>query len=206
MPITEDKKAEIILCPSDHKNYSDWLNIFDFLDNSLDYSRVESALDLGSGTGNLIRHFIRKNKECACTAVDRREDLLNVFRNYSKNITCVTSDINENLPFPDNSFDFVSCVGTLHYPYIKDSLRVLSEMKRVSKKYIFVDFLLKNSPYSFLQTLRHPSFIARKYTKHEIGGICESLGLKQIGARGGRTALPCISQYLGREIFCILEK
>ena len=197
--------TDIVLHPSDHKNEHDWHKLFEFLDEALHGEKIQSVLDLGGGTGNLINYFLSKDNSVRSTIVDTNKDLLQGVLSRHKNSEALHHDINKPLPFGDDSFDFVSCTGTLHYYYIEDPRKVLEEMKRVSRKYIFVDFFLKNSPYSFLQSIRYPHFNARKYTRAQIKEIIENLGLNIVAYRGARTVIPFV-QHSGKEVFYLLEK
>ena len=84
-------------------------------------------LDLGSGTGLSKKYF----KDVTC--VDPSEKLLN------------KGDIKasaEDLPFEDNSFDWVLCLTSIHHFNLEKAIK---EIKRVSKgNYIFT--ILKKSP------------------------------------------------------------
>jgi SAM-dependent methyltransferase len=54
----------------------------------------------------------------------------------------------ENIDFNDNSFDIVFCHALLHH--IENIDRVLTEMRRVSRKYIIVLEPNRNNPLMFL--------------------------------------------------------
>jgi len=197
--------SDIVLHPSDHKNKHDWHKLFEFLDKTLGEEKIQSILDLGGGTGNLVYYFLTGNNSARGTVVDTKGGLLQGAALRHKNVDTLDHDINKPLPLGDNSFDFVSCTGTLHYYYIADPKKVLGEMKRVSRKYIFVDFFLKNSPYNFFQSIRYPRFNARKYTGGQIREIINSLDLNVVSSMGARTLVPAI-QHSGKEAFYLLEK
>lgn len=198
---------EILIHPNDHKNISDWKGIFMFLDKNIDYNTISSFLDLGAGMSNIGVHIAKKNPACRIVSLDINYKLLEESKKRNSSIETVHHDINKQLPFADKSFDFVSCIGTLHYNYIHDSNATLTQMARVSRRYILVDFLVKNSPYNFLLSLRHPGYSARKYTKKEMGEALLRAGDFGVRAvRGERAIFPTLFPYFGREVFYLLEK
>ena len=82
------------------------------------------GLDLGCGTGFLYRLSKWKN----LIGIDIAEDMVKFYKNFNKN--CLVADI-ENLPFKENSFDFVVSNFALHWTDIKKSFE---ETFRVLKK------------------------------------------------------------------------
>jgi ubiquinone/menaquinone biosynthesis C-methylase UbiE len=88
----------------------------------------KKVLDLGGRDGTLTRYFCNNNK---VTIGDIDEKALS----YAKDNYDVETEIinlNETLPFPDNSFDYVVMAEVLeHLPY---PMITLGEIKRVLKK------------------------------------------------------------------------
>ena len=93
-------------------------------------SDVNSILDVGCGGGvfaNRAKDVIK-----SIVAVDRSRSALKYVE-----VPCVLGDIS-HLPFKDSSFDLVTCLEVLeHIPLANYSL-ALSELSRISKKYIIV--------------------------------------------------------------------
>jgi ubiquinone/menaquinone biosynthesis C-methylase UbiE len=201
------KGNKILIHPSDHKNKRDWGGILKFLDKNLDYPLLSDFADLGAGMSNIGVHISEKNPRCRVVSIDTSKDLLAVSKKRAPSIKTICHDINNPLPFPDQSFDFVSCIGTLHYGCIRDPGFVLGEMARVARKIILVDFFVKNSPYSWLLSVRHPNYNARKCSRKEaeklLGSICE---FKVWDVVGGRTPFGGLLPYSGRDVFYLLEK
>lgn len=207
MKNSNHRSKEIIRHPSDHKNINDWRGILRFLDEYIDYATLDGFLDLGAGMSNIGVHILKKNPACRVVSVDTNDDFLKESQRRNPVIEAVKHDINKPLPFSDNFFGLVSCVGTLHYGYIKNPEAVLAEMGRVARRYILVDFLVKNSPYNFFLSLRHPGYNARKYAKKEIGEVLARAGdFSVVAARGERAIFPTLFPYSGREVFYLLEK
>jgi ubiquinone/menaquinone biosynthesis C-methylase UbiE len=88
----------------------------------------KKVLDLGGRDGTLTKHFIEKNN---VTLADIDENALEYAkRNYK--VETMKVDLNQSLPFKDNSFDVVVMAEVLeHLPYPNITL---SEIKRVLKK------------------------------------------------------------------------
>ena len=95
--------------------FSDWIGI------------NKKVLDLGGRDGTLTKHFIEKNN---VTLADIDENALEYAkRNYK--VETMRVDLNQSLPFKDNSFDVVVMAEVLeHLPYPNITL---SEIKRVLK-------------------------------------------------------------------------
>ena len=95
--------------------FSDWIGI------------NKKVLDLGGRDGTLTKHFIEKNN---VTLADIDENALEYAkRNYK--VETMKVDLNQSLPFKDNSFDVVVMAEVLeHLPYPNITL---SEIKRVLK-------------------------------------------------------------------------
>lgn len=88
------------------------------------------CLDMGCGTGNITRREI-KFFDWAI-GIDLSRSMLLQFkkRTKSKNLFLVCCDC-ENLPFKDNTFDFISMYSTLHH--LPQPFSALREMFRVLK-------------------------------------------------------------------------
>ena len=95
--------------------FSDWIGI------------NKKVLDLGGRDGTLTKYFIKKNN---VTLADIDENALEYAkRNYK--VETMGVDLNQSLPFKDNSFDVVVMAEVLeHLPYPNITL---SEIKRVLK-------------------------------------------------------------------------
>ena len=90
-----------------------------------------TVLDLGCGTGLLIKHFVDKTK--FYVGVDISRELLKHAKGKAKSFpdsTLVLADA-DNLPFPDQTFDVVFTVTLLQN--MPDPNTTLAEINRVSK-------------------------------------------------------------------------
>lgn len=194
----------ILLHPHDHKRKSDWQSIFSFLDKNIDYSRINSFLDLGGGLGDLTLHILEKNIKCDAICVDINSEYLEIAKKRSINI--LLYDINNSLPFESNSIDLVTCFGTLHFPYIKDPIKVIEEMVRVSKKYIVIDFLYKNRPWYFILKTLISNYTHRHYTNKQIKEIFRKNNLNIVSCGSTRNIFGRFFFSFGRTTFFLLEK
>lgn len=82
------------------------------LEKAASASGNETYLDIGTGTGNLLRlavNYFRK-----CTGVDISENLLEQIRPSFPECTLLASDA-EDLPFQPETFNCVSCYALLHH-------------------------------------------------------------------------------------------
>lgn len=92
----------------------------------------KKILDLGCGEGNLVRTLARQAKEVVGT--DIAENRLKIAKKKSRefaNVSYLTADLDERLPFKNNSFDIVFMIGVLEY--VLDPYHTLQEVKRVLK-------------------------------------------------------------------------
>ena len=87
----------------------------------------KNVLDLGGRDGTLTKYFVEDN---SVVLGDIDENAL-AYAEKNYNIETIIINLNETLPFPDNSFDVVVMAEVLeHLPY---PLITLSEIKRVLK-------------------------------------------------------------------------
>ena len=90
-----------------------------------------SLLDIGCGTGNISKHeLIKRFKEYV--GVEPSKEFFNYANKHNKNNNTEFYNCSvENLPFEDNSFDFMISVET--WSYIKDVNEAVKEISRVLK-------------------------------------------------------------------------
>lgn len=96
------------------------------------------VLDVGAGTGNLTKKFIKNN--CIVTACDVSKESLALLQKEldSENLKTVLYD-GKQLPFADGLFDVVATYSVLHH--IPDYFFAIEEMIRVAKEggLIYID-------------------------------------------------------------------
>ena len=101
--------------------------------NNLKIKKQDFLLDVGCGTGIFAEEF-----KCIKVGIDPSIRLLNQGKNAFYIQACA-----ENLPFKDDSFDFVISVTAIHN--FRNIRKGLEEIKRVSKKDIILSILKRSS-------------------------------------------------------------
>jgi len=94
------------------------------------------VLDVGCGEGIVARSIFFDMPAIKLTGVDISEEAIKIFRELNPNSKAYTGSADDLKLFSSNKFDLVMCLETLEH--IKDYQKVLSELKRVSKKYILI--------------------------------------------------------------------
>jgi len=92
-----------------------------------------SVLDIGCGDGRVMKYLIEVTSNL--TGIDHDEKAIEFTKNSFKDrpeIKILIANAT-NLPFKDNSFDYVICIGTFAN-FAEKKHRVLREMRRVLKK------------------------------------------------------------------------
>lgn len=87
-------------------------------------------LDVGCAKGYLVEEF--RNNKIEAFGVDVSVYAINNSPEPVRDFLKVVDLNNEKLPYPDNSFDTIICMGTLEY--IKDQNHAIYEIKRVLKQ------------------------------------------------------------------------
>ncbi len=95
-------------------------------------AEVKSIVDVGCGNGVFVNYISDKRSDLRVHALDRSSEALK----YVK--TDKTQGDLVSLPFPDNSFDCVSCLEVIEHLPIPMYNQALNELTRVSKKYVLI--------------------------------------------------------------------
>lgn len=90
-----------------------------------------SVLDVGCGRGNGIAHMKKVGKDVYGVEISQTA----VNSAVAKGLKVVQGSIT-SIPFPDNRYDLVVSTDVVEHLYEVDVITALSELKRVSKKYI----------------------------------------------------------------------
>lgn len=89
-------------------------------------------LDLGCGTGELMKLLLENNDRYQLTGIDLSSKMIEIANEKLANRVKLVIGDSENLPFDDNSFDLVYCNDSFHH-YVEVE-QVIKEISRVLKK------------------------------------------------------------------------
>jgi len=118
-------------------------------------------------------------------------------------------DLNEQkLPFKDKSFDYVFCLEVLEH--IHAPFKVLSELKRVSKKYVIISV---PNPYHYRDVIKHILKMSDKqghinsFIYSNVWRQCEDLNIKIKKVKGSffLPFWPCNNFIFTRHLIYLLE-
>lgn len=101
------------------------------------------VLDVGCNDG-VFMQMLKEKRDCRVTGIDVSEVAIAEAR--KKNLDVQIADA-ENMPFPDNYFDVVTCMEVLSHLY--DPSKALKEIRRVLKPH---GFILGSCPHKNLET------------------------------------------------------
>lgn len=97
---------------------------------------ARSVLDVGCGAADVPKALLASANErgasLAFTCLDSSEQMLAIAARDARGLEFVRGDAS-NLPFADGSFDVAMCTLTLHHLAEHDAVRMLREMRRVSR-------------------------------------------------------------------------
>ena len=96
----------------------------------------DTLLDVGCGKGFMIYDFKKKIKGLEVYGIDISSYAIQNSVDEVKHRVSIANS--KNLPFADNSFDYVISINTIHNLSKKDCAKSLREIERVSKKGSFL--------------------------------------------------------------------
>ena len=133
----------------------------------------EWVLDVGCGSADipraLLREARRRGRKLEVVGLDRSEGAIAVARERARGETALRFACAEasSLPFPDASFDVVTCSLTLHHLAPDDAIVALREMRRVARLCPLVCDL-RRSLHGYLGALFFGKLIARsRLSRHD---------------------------------------
>jgi ubiquinone/menaquinone biosynthesis C-methylase UbiE len=156
-----------------------------------------SLLDVGTGSADIPIAVAERcklsNLKTFIAAVDLSERHLRISRarlGVSSEVHLVRAD-SLSLPFPPQSFDFVTASLFLHHFRDDDVVRLLADFGRIARRAVIVNDLLRNLvPYyftriafpllgtSFLTQNDGPVSVLRAFTAREMNSLAERAGLR----------------------------
>ncbi len=128
-------------------------------------NKAELVLDFGCGTGTASLSLLRNGFRAVSIDASLKmiQKVTEKSQKESLNATCLVGDV-EQLPFKDEIFDGVICMGVLHH--IPDILKGLEEQIRVLKKggMIFIA-----EPYQYKPWISYPYEFLKNFVKFILG-------------------------------------
>lgn len=89
----------------------------------------QCVLDVGTGTGNALAMLFQAGLKAACVyAIDSAEKMLREVQKKFPSVQCLVAEA-ENLPFRNETFDLVLCIGVSEY--VKSLPELMRELSRV---------------------------------------------------------------------------
>ena len=119
--------------------YDNWLDEFE----SIIMNDETEIIDLGCGvTGNVTLYLLEKGKKVI--SCDFAEEALNAIK-MIKDSKTLKFDMLDEFPFEDNSTNLIIADLSLHYFREKDTIRIISEIKRILKPNGYLLFRLNST-------------------------------------------------------------
>jgi ubiquinone/menaquinone biosynthesis C-methylase UbiE len=113
-----------------------WRKVADAMVEHYGLTSEDKILDVGSGKAFLLYDFTQALPGAEVAGIDISEYGVENSKEEVKQFCRVGSAA--KLPWPDNHFDFVYSINTLHNLYVGDLHSALKEMERVSKKHKYI--------------------------------------------------------------------
>lgn len=116
---------------------------------------IEKVSDLGCGRGDFTLDIASEYKKINFTGIDFCDEVLeiaNKLKNGAKNVDFKKGNLLD-LNFPDKEFDASLCINALLHIHPNDIPKALSEIARVTKRYIILE--IKNKRNFYNMYLRH---------------------------------------------------
>ena len=141
----ETLQAANSFIPVDVENYAiiKALHINSFLKKNFNHQKIK-VLDIGCGIGSITKYLTKQNVEVY--GIDTSTASIELAQQNLPHITFLSYDGNE-IPFEDNSFDFVFCSNVLHHIDVEKRDAFLSTaMKKVKfRGYLGI---IEHNPYN----------------------------------------------------------
>jgi ubiquinone/menaquinone biosynthesis C-methylase UbiE len=152
----------------------------------LDPTENSSLLDVGCGSGILIKNLINGNRGMKLFGLDITPKMVEVAkRKFANNPNVeITLSSAVNMPYKDNSFDYVTCANSFHHH--PDPVKSAKEMVRVLKlggKLLILDMCIEGLLRKILfkvENIYHNEGKVFRLTNQEMYDLYQKVGLKQI--------------------------
>jgi 2-polyprenyl-3-methyl-5-hydroxy-6-metoxy-1,4-benzoquinol methylase len=121
---------------------------------------ARSLVDVGCGSGiigALCRIYRNMDRQ---VGIDGYQPMLDLCTRHIFYDECLNRDITEPLPFPDHSFDVVTCIEVIEHVKKADGIKLLDELERVGRK------IVVSTPNGFME---QGELAANPLQKHQSG-------------------------------------
>ena len=162
---------------------------------------VESLADIGCGNGVFVNYLNRYNPKIEIVGLDRSETALKYVK--TKKQLC---DI-ANIPLASRSMDCVTCLEVIEHLSIPVYEKALSELTRVSKKYIIISVPFEEISEEYFnqcpscKTIFNYEMHLRRFDDEKMRGLLESYGFSCVELDHFGTKVRYLGHYTFRKIF-----
>lgn len=174
------------------KNYDRSINSYAFkLTNSkittiLNPKPGSSILDVGCGSGILIKKLLSLNRNLKLQGIDITPKMAEVARSKFKHNSSVKITLGSvvKMPFKDSSFDHVTCASSFHHHpdpvlSIKEMVRVLKPGGKLLILDMNIDGFFRKLVFKLENIIHNEGEVYRLTTK-EMHDLYQKMGLRQI--------------------------
>lgn len=103
-----------------------------------------NVLDVACGTGDMAVSLVERG--CTVTGVDISEEMLAIARQKAPMVTFMIADA-EHLPFPDASFDAVTCAfGVRNFVHLEQGLNEMLRVLKPGGQLVILELATPDSP------------------------------------------------------------
>ena len=103
-----------------------------------------NVLDVACGTGDMAVSLVERG--CTVTGIDLSEEMLAIARQKAPMVTFMIADA-EHLPFPDASFDAVTCAfGVRNFVHLEQGLNEMLRVLKTGGQLVILELATPDSP------------------------------------------------------------
>ncbi len=144
-----------------------------------------SLLDVGCGTGAMLTMIKKEYPDMEAFGIDLSEQMIVQARKYNNHGLYLQIGDVENIPWPDNEFDLLTCNASFHH--FPDPMQSLNEMNRVLKakgRLVIADpwwpGKVRQGINYYLKSPFNLSGDVRIYSQHEMEKLLDAAGFRSI--------------------------
>ncbi len=157
----------------------------------------KEVLDIASGTGRYIELLLKNG--CQAGGVDISNEMLALAQKRigkHPNLLFLKQGDAENLPFPDNCYDLVTCMRLYHRIPNETRIQMLKEVKRVGKGTAILFFGLSSPWLKYRRVLREKIIPGRHSNPHPVTRkeLVNELNSVGMTIKGSKWVLPFFAE------------